>query len=323
MSKIFVTRPIPDAGLNLLKENGHQVVVNKTKVAPSQAQIIKAIKGKGYDALLSVLTEKVDDIVMAAAGPQLKIIANFAVGFDNIDLAVAKKRGILVTNAPSDEISETVAEHTVALMLAMARRLVESDKFTRQGKYKAWDPFGFLGADLSGKVLGVVGLGRIGAAVVRRAVRGFNMKVMYYDVKPNTDFEKEYDITLSSLDQVLEDADFISVHVPLLPSTRHLIGSHQLALMKKTAYLINTSRGPVVDEKALVKALKSKAISGAGLDVYEFEPRLAPGLSKLPNTILTPHIASASLATRQVMSLTAAKNIIAALSGQTPPNLAK
>lgn len=323
MPKVFVTRPIPDEGIKMLLKKGYRVDVNKTKKIPAQKQIIKALKGKGYDALLSVLTEKIDDSVMAAAGRQLKIIANYAVGFDNVDLGAAKKRGIYVTNAPNEHITISVAEHTFALMIGIARRLAEADKFTRANKYQGWDPFLFLGTDLRGKTLGVIGLGRIGAAVAEIAVKGFGMKVIYFDVHPNPEFEQKYHTRVESVLQVLREADFVSLHVPLMATTRHLIGAKELKMMKRTAFLINTSRGPVIDEKALVTALKQKQIAGAGIDVFEFEPKLAPGLNKLDNVILTPHIASATMQTRQAMSRVAAENIIAALSGQVPANLAK
>lgn len=323
MSKVFVTRPIPDSGLNLLKSHGHQVMVLKGEGAPTQKHLIKALKGQGYEAIISVLTEKINAGVLDAAGSKLKIVANYAVGFDNVDVAQARKRGVFVTNTPGDEISESVGEFAMALLLAVARKIVPADKFIRGGKYKAWGPFMFLGSDVCGRTLGVVGLGRIGTALVRRAVKGFGMKVCYYDVKPNAEFEKEFGAKFMSLIEVLRASDFVSVHVPLLPSTRHLIGAQQLAIMKPTAYLINTSRGPVIDEKALVAALRKNMIAGAALDVYEFEPKLATGLVKLENVLITPHIASATEAARQAMSLTAAKNVVAALAGQVPPNLAK
>ncbi len=307
----------------MLKAKGYTVTVNASKTIPKQAQIIKAIKGKGYDAILSVLTEKIDAKLMDAAGKQLKIVANYAVGFDNIDLAAAKERGVSVTNTPGMEITESVAEHAFTLMLTVARRVAEADKFARAGKYTGWDPFLFMGSDVYGKTLGIIGLGRIGAGVARRAVKGFGMKVMYYDVRPNPDFEKEYGTQLKTVEEVLRGSDFVSLHVPLMKQTHHLIGKRELEMMKPTAFLINTSRGPVVDEKALVAAVKSKKIAGAGIDVLEFEPKLAPGLNKLGNVVVTPHIASATVEARQAMSRVAAQNIIAALSGQVPPNLAK
>ncbi|NIT03512.1 D-glycerate dehydrogenase, partial [Candidatus Saccharibacteria bacterium] len=214
-----------------------------------------------------------------------------AVGYDNIDVPAATKRGIMVTNTPG-VLTEAVAEHTFALLLAIARRIVESDQFTRAGKYKGWEPMLLLGTELEGKTLGVVGLGRIGARVAQMAARGMGMKVIYYDIKRNPSFERELEVRFyKNLSSLLGEADFVSLHVPLLPTTRHLIGAKELKTMKKSAYLINTSRGPVVDERALVKALKGGWIRGAALDVYEEEPKLAPGLAKLDNVVLAPHTA--------------------------------
>ena len=211
-----------------------------------------------------------------------------------------------------------------ALLLAVSHRVVESDKFMREGKYIGWAPMLLLGNELSGKTIGIIGLGRIGSRVAHHAVRGFGMKVVYYDVKKSEEFEKEYAATFrENVDEVLKEADFVSIHVPFLPSTKHLIDARRLSLMKKTAYLVNTSRGPVVDEAALVEALKNRVIRGAALDVFESEPNMAPGLANLPNVVITPHTASATEETRQAMSELAAQNIIEALEGRTPPNLIK
>jgi len=252
----------------------------------------------------------------------LKIVANYAVGYDNIDLPEAKKRGIIVTNTP-DVLTESVAEHAIALMFALAHRIVESDQFMRDGKYAGWAPMLFLGNDMAGKTVGLVGLGRIGSTVAKRLKQGFDMKIMYFDVHRNEDLEKEYGLVYADLETVLRKADFVSIHVPLLPATRHLIGEAQLKMMKKGAYLINTSRGPIVDEKALVEVLKNGVIRGAGLDVYEEEPKMAPGLAELDNVVITPHTASATEETRGAMSELAAKNIIEVLEGReaiTPIN---
>lgn len=305
----------------MLKDKKYTVTIYpKDEIIPRE----KLLKGvRGVDALLPILTDKIDEEVLRAAGPQLKIVANYAVGFDNIDLEACKKRNVLVANAPGPEIVQAVAEHTFALILALAHRIVESDKFTRAGKYKGWGPQILLGTDVYGKTLGIVGLGRIGFAVTDRAVKGFGMKTIYNDVKSNPDFEKKYGARYVDLPTLLKESDFVSLHVPLLPSTRHLISAPQLKMMKKTAFLINTARGPVVDERALVAALKNKKIAGAGIDVYEHEPKLTSGLTKLDNVVLTPHTASATIETRQAMSRAAAANIIAALEGKTPPNLVK
>lgn len=327
MAKIFVTRKIPDQGIKILLDKGYEVKVYEEDNVISKENLIAELK-KGYDALLCLLTDKIDAEVMDAGLPQLKIIANYAVGFDNLDIKAGKERNLMISNAPGPEISESVAEQTFALMLALARRIVEADKFARAGKYKGWAPMLFLGTDLHDKTLGIVGLGRIGFAVAQRAVKGFNMKVIYHDLKPNENFEKEFGgIYKEKLDDLLKEADFVSLHVPLLPSTQHLISDPQLASMKPTAFLINTSRGPIVDELALLKALRDKKIAGAGLDVFECEPSIdcVPSdhleLKSMDNVVLTPHTASASIETRQAMSRVAAQNIIEALEGRTPPNL--
>ena len=209
-----------------------------------------------------------------AAGPNLKIVANYAVGFDNVDLAAAKKAGVTVTNTPSDKVSEAVAEHTFALMLTLARRISEADAYAKAKKYQGWDPSLLLGADVYGKTLGIVGAGRIGSAVARRAVTGFGMKLAYSDMRKNEQLEKDFGAAHLSFEKLLETSDFVSLHVPLLPATRHLISTSEFSLMKKTAFLVNTARGPVVDEKALLRALKTKRIAGAGIDVFECEPAI-------------------------------------------------
>src|SRR3989344_8664084 len=242
MSRVFVTRPIPEIGIKLLKDKGYEVVVNTAAEdrAATKEEMVEGVKG--VDAMLSVLTEKVTDDVMEAGAPTLKIIANYAVGFDNVDIEAAKKRNIMVTNTPG-VLTNTVAEHTFALMLAIAHRIGEADRFSRADKYKAWGPQLLLGTDLSGKTLGVVGLGRIGSRVAYHAVKGFDMKVVYTDPKPNPEFEKEYGAKfIEKLDDLLAQSDFVSIHVPLLPSTLHLINEKNLGQMKPSAYLVNTSR---------------------------------------------------------------------------------
>jgi glyoxylate reductase len=317
MPKIFITRQIPEKGINLLKEKGWDVSVGpEGKI--SREELLEGVKG--VDAILSVLTEKIDGEVMEAAGQQLKIIANYAVGYDNIDVVEAKKRGIMVTNTPG-VLTDAVADHAVALFFAVTRRIVEADKYTRAGRYQAWGPELFLGGDIKGKTLGIIGLGRIGSAVARRMQKGFGMKIIYYDVRRNEQLEKEHGFEYRELDDLLKEVDFVSLHTVLTEETRHLINAERLKLMKPTAYLINTSRGPVIDEKALVEVLKNKEIAGAALDVFENEPELTPGLADLENVVLTPHIASATKETRDKMAEMAANNIIAALEGQTPPNL--
>lgn len=322
---VFVTRKIPESGIKLLRKN-YNVYVNPHDRVLSKKELIRKIKN--IDALLCLLTDEIDEEIIDAAEERLKIIANYAVGVDNIDIEAARKRNIMVTNTPG-VLTDTVAEHTFALVMTIARRIVEADSFMRAGKFKGWAPMLLLGDDLQGKTLGIIGLGRIGFAVAKRAVKGMGMKVAYNDIRRNKQFEKEYKAKYLSKRQLLKKADFISLHVPLLPSTKHLIGAKELAMMKKTAYLINTSRGPVVDEKALLNALEKGKIKGAALDVFACEPLLGCNLKikkrfkKLKNAIFTPHIASASIDTRSKMSEMAAKNIIAALSGKKPPNLIK
>lgn len=321
MARIFITRPIPEAGIKILTAKGYEVVVNLgAKDRPAtKDEIVTGVKGA--DALLSVLTEKIDAQIMNAGLPTLKVIANFAVGFDNIDLEAARTRNLIVTNTPG-VLTNTVAEHTFALMLAIAHRIAEADRFSRAGKYTAWGPELLLGLDLLGKTLGVIGLGRIGSRVAYHGVKGFDMKVIYTDPKPNPDFEREFGATyVATIDELLPQCDFVSIHVPLLDSTHHLMNEARLKMMKKSAYLINTSRGPIIDEKILVLALSGGWIRGAAIDVFEFEPEITPELKNLENIIMTPHIASATEETRNKMAELAATNIIEALEGKVPPNL--
>ena len=318
MAKIFVTRQIPEAGIKLFQEKGYEVEVFSRDEVISREELLANVKGR--DAVLCLLTDKMNAEVFEAAGPQLKVVANYAVGFDNINLEDTKKHNVFATNTP-DVLTETVAEHAFGLILSIAQRITEGDRFTRAGKYKGWAPMLMLGNDVSHKTLGVLGLGRIGSRVAHHGARGFDMNVIYYDVKRNEAFEKEYGAEfVAAPEELLKRADFISVHVPLLPTTKHLINAKRLKMMKPTAYLVNTSRGPVIDEAALVDALKNKVIKGAGLDVFENEPQLAPGLAELENVILTPHAASATEETRAKMSEVAALNIIDALEGGRPRN---
>ena len=317
MSKIFITREIPEIGINLLKEKGYDVEVGPEEKISREDLIEKA---KGADAILSVLTEKIDGEVMESAGEQLKIVANYAVGYNNIDVEEAKKKNIMVTNTPG-VLTESVAEHAIAFLFSIAERIVEADKFMRAGKYKAWGPKMLLGADIQGKTLGIIGLGRIGTAVAQRMQDGFDVKIVYYDLKRNEELEEKFGMKYKELDDLLKESDFVSIHTALTDETKHLINAEKLALMKSSAYLINTARGPIVDETALIEVLKEKKIAGAALDVFENEPELTPGLVDLDNVVLTPHIASATEGTRNKMSEMAAKNIIAALDGETPPNL--
>ncbi|MBU2263677.1 D-glycerate dehydrogenase [Patescibacteria group bacterium] len=320
--KVYVTRMIPQSGINKLKAKGYEVDINPSDKVLSRKELIKALKKKQYDAVLCLLTDKIDKEIFDAV-PTAKIFANYAVGYDNINLNDAKEKNVMITNTPG-VLTETVAEHTFALMLAISHRVAEADKFTKAGKYKGWAPMLLLGTDLSHKTLGIVGLGRIGSRVAYHGVKGFDMKVIYYDVKRNEDFEREFGAEFKeNVGDLLKEADYVSIHVPLLDSTRHLINRQRLSIMKPSAYLINTSRGSVINEADLAEALKNKIIKGAALDVFEKEPELTKGLEKLDNVILTPHIASATEETRSKMSEMAADNIIPALENQTPPNLVK
>jgi len=270
------------------------------------------------EGLLSLLTDKIDAELMDKA-PKLKVISNYAVGFDNIDIPAATKRGIIVGNTPG-VLTETTADLAFALMMAAGRRIVEGDKEVRAGKWKTWGPMTLLGQDIHGATLGIIGLGRIGASVARRA-KGFGMKIIYYDIIRNENVEKELGIKYTDLNSLLSQSDFITIHTNLTKETHHLISSKQFDLMKRTGILVNTSRGPIVDNMALYEALRSKKIAYAGLDVTEPEPLPADHpLLTLDNVIVVPHIASASVASRTKMGLMAADNLIAGLKGEMPPN---
>lgn len=283
---------------------------------PPREEVLRRVKDK--EGLVCLLTEKVDEGLLRAA-PKLRIAANVAVGFDNIDLAACTKRGVVATNTPG-VLDETTADFAWTLLMAVARRLGEGEQLARSGNWKGWNLDQLCGADVWGKTLGIVGFGRIGRAVARRAL-GFNMKVIYTDaVRAPEDAEKPVNATFQDMNTLLAEADFISLHVPLLEETRGLFDASKFFRMKRTAFLINTSRGPVVDEAALVAALESKKIAGAALDVYENEPFIHPGL-KRPSVVLAPHLASASLETRTKMAVMAANNVAALFHGQMPPNM--
>ena len=310
---VFVTRKIPEQGIELLRKHCDVEVSPHDRVLSKQ-EIIDGMRGK--DALLCLLTDKIDAELLDS-NPRLRVVSNYAVGVDNVDVKAATERHIPVCNTPG-VLNESVADHAIALMLAISRRIVEADRFTRAGNYHGWAPMLLLGNDVFGKTIGVVGLGRIGRGVAERAARGFNMKVLYYDIRRDAKFEKDVGAKFSTLGEILKKADYISIHVPLLPQTRHLFGAKEFKKMKNSAYLINTSRGPVVDEQALVAALRDREIAGAALDVFENEPALSPGLAELDNVIVVPHIASATVETRGGMSLMAAENLLAVLEGKKP-----
>jgi glyoxylate reductase len=313
--RIIVAREIPEAGLRPLYEAGHEVVVLSPD-PPSREALFNALPGAA--ALLTTVTEKIDAGILGAAGRRLRIVANMAVGYDNIDVEAATQRGITVTNTPG-VLDETTADTAFMLLLAAARRLGEAERLLRAGEWHAWGPKQLIGPDVWGKTLGIVGLGRIGEAVARRA-RGFGMNILYQDRSEKSEAEEELDAERRDLDDLLRESDFVSVHTPLNESTWHLIGARELSLMGESAVLVNTSRGPVVDEAALAGALSEGRIFAAGLDVYEEEPRVHPKLLELDNVVLAPHIGSASIETRDRMAAMAAGNIVAVLGGEEPLN---
>ncbi len=320
MSKsVYITRRIPEIAEKMLRDRGYAVDVYPRDRVMSQQELIKNLQRKPYDAVISLLTDAIDATLFDAV-PDIKLYANYATGYDNMDVAGARKRGIHLANAPG-KYAHTIAEHTIALMLGLTTRMVEADDFVRRGKYHGWDPLIFVGTDMQHKTVGLIGAGRIGERVAHHCYRGFDAEIVYHDVVRNETLEHEYRARYcQTADEVLVQSDIVSLHVPLLDSTRHLIDETRLKMMKPSAYLINTSRGPVVDEKALVKALEQGLIRGAGLDVFEFEPKLARGLSKLPNVILTPHIASARESARTEMAQVAAENVIGFLEHGTVKN---
>jgi len=314
--KVLVTREISPAAVVRLKQ--HFIVDSNQKDAPvSPRQLLQKLKGK--DGAVTLSTDVVNEEVLAK-NPQLKIVSNVAVGYNNLDLAAATARGVMMTNTPG-VLDDTTADLTWALILAAARGLAQSDRAVRSGKWKRWRMMEFLGQDVHGKTIGICGFGRIGRRVARRAM-AFDMKVLYASRnRASESVEQEFRASYVDKRTLLRESDVVTLHLPLFPETRHYIGAAELAVMKKTAILVNASRGPIVDEKALVKALKFGRIAAAGLDVYENEPALADGLAALPNTVLTPHIGSGSVETRLRMSEMAVTNCIAGLTGQRPPNL--
>jgi len=314
LMNVFVTRKIPQPGLEILRKE-FEIEVNPYDRVLSKEEIIKGLKGK--DGLLCLLTDPIDSDVINSE-PRLKMISSYAVGYNNIDIKAATKRGIPVSNTPG-VLTDATSDMAWALLLSVARRIVEADKFTREGKFKGWGPMLMHGQDVTGKTIGVVGAGRIGTAFALKS-KGFNMNVLYVDKKKNETLEKEVNAKKVTFDELLKKSDFISLHVPFIPSTDHMIGEKELKIMKKNAVLINTSRGPVLDEQALIFALKEKQIFGAGLDVYEHEPEISKELKKLDNVIIQPHSASATIETRTKMAVMAAENMVAGLKGKVPNN---
>ncbi|MDH3256986.1 MAG: D-glycerate dehydrogenase [Nitrospinota bacterium] len=314
---ITVTHNFPEVALEKLRSRA-EVLYNDSGNSLSPTDLVD--RAGQSQALISYLTDRIDAAVLDAGGSHLKIVANYGAGFNNIDVAHAHKKNIWVSNTPG-VLHETTADLTWAMMLGIARRIVESDRFTRQGKFHGWQANLFLGGDVHGKTLGVIGCGEIGKAVARRAL-GFGMRVLYHQRKrlPAAE-EKKLNARFVALDVLLKQSDFVTLHVPLTYETKYMIGEDQLAMMKPTAYLIHAARGKVVDDRALVEALKKNTIAGAALDVFENEPELTVGMTELDNLIILPHIGSASVATRDTMALLVVDNVFDALDGKTPRTL--
>jgi glyoxylate reductase len=309
--KVYITRTIPDEAIELLEEH-FDVEVNPQDRILLKEELLEKVKGK--DAVLCLITDNIDREILEAVGQQCKIFANYGVGYNNIDIVTATQKGIIITNTPG-VLDDATADLAWALLMAVSRRIVSADKFTRNGAFQGWDPMMFLGRDITGKTLGLIGAGRIGSNFAKKA-KAFDMKILYTGLRQNLKIEEELGAIYVDKETLLKEADFVSLHVPLLPSTTHYIGEKEFSIMKKTSVIINTSRGPVIDEKALVRALKKGEIWGAGLDVYENEPEVEPELLDMYNVVLVPHIASATMETRTNMGLIAARNIIKVLNGE-------
>jgi glyoxylate reductase len=315
--RVYVTRIIPQPGIDLLRQHA-DVDVNASDQPLSEEALGE--KARTYDGLVTLLTDQINQTVLSAGKDRLKIVANVAVGYDNVDVDAATECGIMVSNTPG-VLTETTADFSWALLMAVARRIPEGQAFLRSGQYRGWGIMMLLGGDVHGKTLGLVGFGRIGQAMARRA-RGFDMRVLYYDpVFDGAEVAAQLGASEVDLDTLLGESDFVSVHTPLSSETRHLLGAAAFRKMKDTAYLINTSRGPVLNEAELAEALKKGDIGGAALDVFENEPEVHPDLLKLDNAVITPHIASASVETRTRMATMAAENVIAAFKGEKPPTV--
>ena len=314
MQKVYVTRRIPEAGLAMLKAK-FEVVVNPEDRPLTRKELLSNIADA--DGVLCLLTDRIDGEVFDSA-KKTRGFANYAVGYDNMDVAEATRRKIPLSNTPN-VLTNATAEMAWALLFSAARRVIESDAVMRSGTWKGWGPLQFIGQDVTGATLGIIGAGRIGRAFAMKS-RGFDMKVLYTDEYPCQELEEKLGAKKVSLAELLAQSDFVSAHVPLMPSTRHLIDDKALSLMKRTAVLINTSRGPVVDEAALLRALKAGTIAAAGIDVYEHEPKAEEGLAELSNVVMTPHTASATVVSRNGMATKAAINLIAMIEGRRPPD---
>jgi glyoxylate reductase len=315
MAKIVVTHPIPGPGVDMLRASEHEVAVNPDARFLSRDELIDGIRGCA--GVLTQLRDKVDAGFFDAAGDGLKVVSNYAVGYNNIDVDEATRRGVVVCNTPG-VLTKATADIAWTLLMGVTRRAAEGDRLMRRGDWTGWKPTELLGGDIEDRTLAILGAGRIGAAVARRSI-GWNMKLLYTARTPKPDMDA-LGARHVDLDTALREADFVSVHVPLTPQTHHLLNADRLAMMKRTAYLINTARGPVIDESALVAALKTGRIAGAGLDVYEDEPALKEGLSGCDNTLLLPHLGSATIQTRARMSELAARNLLNVLGKQAPPH---
>lgn len=319
--KILVTQKVPDVAYPPLEEMGDVEANMDEGIIWPYEELLR--RGPGHDYIYCLLTDQIDARFLdacASGTPRTRMIANMAVGFNNVDLEAATRLGIAISNTPG-VLSDTTGDFAFALLIATARRIPEAERYLRAGKYTGWGPLLFCGADLHHATLGLIGAGRIGKIVAQRA-SGFEMKVLYYDVyRMSPDDEARYHMVYTPMDEVLQQADFVSVHTPYMPSTHHLISEREFKLMKPTAILINTARGPIVDEKALVKALQAGTIAGAGLDVFENEPAVEPELLTMENVVITPHIASASVETRGKMAKMASDNLVAFHHGQRPPNI--
>jgi glyoxylate reductase len=312
---ILSTIRLPDEQLANL-EREHRVSMHPHDQPMERGRLLDA--AAEVDGLLCTITDRIDETLLARAR-RLKVIANYGVGFDHIDVEAATRRGIPVTNTPG-VLTDATADLAFALILGIARRVVEGDRMTREGRFRYWAPFHFLGRQVTGKALGIIGMGRIGQAVARRAA-GFSMRVLYHSRRPlDSETERLLDATPLALEDLLRESDFVSLHVPLTSETHHLIGRRELEIMKPSACLINTARGPVVDEAALAKALRKGVIHGAALDVYENEPKLSPGLATLSNVVLLPHLGSATVETRTLMATMAVENLMTGLRGRKPPD---
>lgn len=310
---IFISRVLPEEALALIPEGFH-VDIHSGDDALSKAELAARIRDR--EGLICQITDAIDEGVLGAA-PGLKVVANVAVGYNNIDVAAARRRGIVVTNTP-DVLTETTADFAWALLMAAARRVVEADHHARSGEWRRWEWSLLWGLDVHGKTLGILGFGRIGRAVARRAL-GFNMRVLYHDaLRADAVVERDLHATYTDRQTLLREADFVTLHTPLLPDTRHLIDEGALRAMKRSAILVNAARGPIVDEAALARALGEGWIAGAGLDVFEEEPKIHPALIPLRNVVLAPHIASASFDTRLAMATLAVRNCVAVLEGKPP-----